>query len=62
MYIYRYQVLHCSLIVEKALSSVILMIDSIYVYKVSTKIHIHVIMIILTGVAKHILYNTYTRR
>lgn len=62
MYIYRYQVLHCSLIVEKALSSVILMIDSIYVYKVSTKMHIHVIMIILPGVAKHILYNTYTMR
>lgn len=46
MYIYRYQVLHCSLIVEKALP-VILMIDTIYMYKVYTKMHI--IMIILRG-------------
>lgn len=60
MYIDRYQVLHCSLIVEKALSSVILMIDTIYMNKVYTKMHI--IMIILPGDAKHILYNTYTRR
>lgn len=60
MYIDRYQVLHCSLIVEKALSSVILMIDTIYMNKVYTKMHI--IMIILPGVSKHILYNTYTRR
>lgn len=60
MYIDRYQVLHCSVIVEKALSSVILMIDTIYMYKVFTKMHI--IMIILPGVAKHILYATYTGR
>lgn len=59
MYIDRYQVLHCSLIVEKALP-VILMIDTIYMNKVYTKMHI--IMIILPGDAKHILYNTYTRR
>lgn len=60
MYIDRYQVLHCSVIVEKALSSVILMIDTIYMNKVYTKMHI--IMIILLGVAKHILYTTYTGR
>lgn len=60
MYIDRYQVLHCSLIVEKALSSVILMIDTIYMNKVYTKMHI--IMIILPGDAKHILYTTYTGR
>lgn len=60
MYIDRYQVLHCSLIVEKALSSVILMIDTIFMNKVYTKMHI--IMIILPGDAKHILYTTYTGR